>query len=63
MAIINPDYTWDSVRSRPVADAVEAAFKNFDQIFALLNQRNPPVMPNLIQDSGTDEFSFMMSEI
>lgn len=63
MPIINPDHSWDSVQSKPLSEAIRAAFRNHEQIFTLLNQKDPPVMPNLIQDTGTDEFAFMMSEI
>lgn len=63
MAIINPDNPWDSCSNKPIKEAVRASFRNTEQLFDLLNQKNPPVVPNLIQSSSTDEFSFMISEI
>jgi hypothetical protein len=63
MAIINPDHSWDSCEGKPLSETVRASFRNIEQLFDLLNQKKPPVMPNILEGTATDEFAFLMSEI
>jgi hypothetical protein len=63
MPIISPDNPWDSCNNKPIKEAIRASFRNTEQLFDLLNQKNPPVVPNLLQGAGSDEFSFMISEL
>lgn len=63
MAIINPEHPWDSYANKPLQETVRAAYRNIEQLYDLLNQKNPPVVPNLIDSNGSEEFIFMMAEI
>lgn len=62
MPIINPEHPWDSYNDKPLKDAVRASFRNTEQLFDLLNERKPPVMPNILEGTATDEFAFMIAE-
>ena len=63
MGVINPEHPWDAYQNKPLNEMIRASFRNIEQIFDLLNNKNPPVTPNLVDGSGSDEFIFMMAEI
>lgn len=61
---INPDYTWQNYKDRPIKEAIHALFKNNEKVYNLMNNVDPRIKPAVVvENTSSDEFAFMMGEI